>query len=143
MRERVKFAMVAAMLMILAGLSWLLPLRLIAEGDPVPVTGLALLLSAAITFVSALYIRQEHCNAREGFPLMDERSTALRAMTGNYAFFVSAAAVLGLFALEVAGVAVPDNAGMQAGEVLFAVLLLMVCIYLGIWMVLTFKWRVD
>jgi hypothetical protein len=143
MRERVKFAMVATMLMTLAGLSWLLPLRLIAEGDPITITVLALLLSAAISFVSALYIRQEYRNAREGYPLMDERSAALRTMTGNYAFFVSAAAILCLFAVDVSGVEVPDNVGMQAGEVLFAVMLLMVCIYLGVWMILTLRWRMD
>jgi len=143
MKERVKFALVAAMLMTLAGLSWLLPLRYMTEGGPVAYIVPAPLLRAVITFFSTLYVRHEHRNAWEGYPLMDERSAALRVLAGNYAFFISAALILALFALSLSGLGVPDNSGMQAGEALFAVMIVMVCVYLGVWALLTFKWRLD
>ncbi|OGS52764.1 MAG: hypothetical protein A3K75_04860 [Euryarchaeota archaeon RBG_13_61_15] len=143
MMERIKFALVAAMLMTLAGLSWLLPIRYVIEGGSAAGITLALLLSAVITCLSVVYIRHEHRNAREGYPLMDERSAALRTQTGNYAFFISAAIVLSLFAFSLSGIDFPDNSEMQAGEVLFAVMIVMVCVYLGVWTLLTFKWRLD
>ncbi len=143
MRERVKFALVATMLMTLAGISWLLPLRYITEGGPAAGIVLAVLVSSAITALSALYIRHEHRNAREGYPLIDERSRAVRAQTGNYAFFVSAAAALVLFVVSISTSNLLGTGEIQAGEVLFAVLLMMVSAYMGVWALLTFKWRMD
>lgn len=143
MRERVKFALVAAMLMTLAGMSWLLPLRYMIEGASDLGIVLAFLLCGVITAFSALFIRHEHRNAREGYPLMDERSRAVRAQTGNYAFFVSAALVLALFAYSLSDLNFHGETEMKAGEILFAALIIMVSVYLAVWTILTFRWRLD
>lgn len=143
MRERVKFALVAAMLMTLAGLSWLLPLRYVVEDGPGAGIALATVLSAAITGLTALYVRHEHRNAREGYPLTDERARAVRTQAGNYAFFTSAALVLALFAFSLSGIDALGHQEIRAGEALFAVMLIMVSVYLVVWTLLTFRWRLD
>ena len=143
MRERVKFSLVAAMLMTLTGISWILPIRLLITDFPILDIVLALLLTLAITTLSVIYIRYEYMNAREGYPLMDERSKAVRSQTGNYAFFISAAATIILFAFTLTGIDLVGNETIQAPEALFAVIILMVSIYLGSWAFLTFKWRMD
>lgn len=143
MKERVKFALVAAMLMTLAGMSWLLPLRYALEGGDAPGIALASALSVVITAFTVIYVRHEHRNAREGYPLMDERSRAVRAQTGNYAFFISAAVVLALFAFSLSDMSTFMGGEIQAGEVLFAALIIMVSVYLGVWTVLTLRWRLD
>ena len=143
MRERVKFSLVAAMLMTLTGISWILPIRLLTTDFPILDIGLALLLTIAITALSVIYIKYEYMNAREGYPLMDERSKAVRSQTGNYAFFISAAATIILFAFSLTGIDLVGKETVQAPEALFAVIILMVSIYLGSWAFLTFKWRMD
>ncbi|MBU1158636.1 MAG: hypothetical protein KKE24_04780 [Candidatus Thermoplasmatota archaeon] len=143
MRERVKFSLVAAILMTLTGLSWILPIRLIITDHSIPVIVLALLLTIAITILSVIYIRNEYMNAREGYPLMDERSKTIRSQTGNYAFFMSAVATIILFAYTLTGIDLVGKETVQAPEALFAVIILMVSIYLGSWAFLTFKWRMD
>ena len=143
MKERIKFALVAAMLMILAGLSWLLPLRYVIEGGSGVGISLALLLSAVITAFSALYVRHEHRNASAGFPLTDERSKVAWAQTGNYAFFVSAALALLLFALSLLGFDLLNSPEIQAGEVLVAIIIMMALVYFGTWALLTYRRRVD
>jgi len=143
LRERVKFSLVAAILMTLTGLSWILPIRLIITDHSIPVIVLALLLTIAITILSVIYIRNEYMNAREGYPLMDERSKTIRSQTGNYAFFMSAVATIILFAYTLTGIDLVGKETVQAPEALFAVIILMVSIYLGSWAFLTFKWRMD
>jgi len=143
MREQVKFALVATMLMTMAGISWLLPLRFIIEGGPSIDIVLSSLLSLAISAFSALYISHEHRNAREGYPLADERSKAVLAHAGNYAFFISAASVLLLFTFSLMGAEPLGVPEIQAGEILFATMVIMISVYLGVWTLLTFKWRLG
>lgn len=143
MRERIKFALVATMLMTLTGLSWLLPMRLIIDEASAAGIALSLLLSTVITGFSAAYIRYEYRNAAEGLPLTDERSTVVRAQAGNYAFFMCAAIALMLYALSLPGLNVVDFSEIGANETIFALMVIMVSTYLGTWIIMTSKWRIG
>jgi magnesium-transporting ATPase (P-type) len=142
-REEGKFALVAAMLMVLAGLAWLLPMHFLVDGESVIAVLLASLLSAVITAFSALFISHEHRNAKDGYPLADERSRTMLLQTGNYAFFICAAITLAFFAYSLSGSAWFGHQEVQAPEILFAVMIIMVSVYLGVWALLTFKGRVE
>lgn len=143
MKERIKFALVATMLMTLTGLSWLLPLRLIIDEGSAAGIVLSLLLSAVITVFSAVYIRYEHRNAAEGLPLTDERSTVVRAQTGNYAFFMSAAIALVIYVISLPGLDIVDSSEIGANGAVFTIMVIMVSAYLGTWIIMTSKWRIG
>ena len=143
MKEKLKFAMVAAMLMSLAGLAWLLPLRAFLEGSHYSTTLLTMLLAVTISALTALLIRHEHRNAKAGYPLADERSKATILVAGHYAFFTCATLTLVVFAYSVSGADWFGQQEMQAPDALLGILTIMVSVYLGIWTLLTYRGRIE
>lgn len=143
MQEKVKFALVATILMTMAGLSWLLPLRNIVEHHSSNEILATSVLPLIITAFSFLYIRHEYRNARAGFPIADERSRTIRLHAGYYAFFVYAAFTLVLFVIVLSGTRVIFGGEVLLEEVFFAMMTALVVIFLGLWAYLTWRGRTE
>lgn len=104
-------------------------------------TGLMLLTLAAIALVAIALAMRTRAEAKSGFPLQDERSTALNMKAGNRSFYVSMYLVLflalGFVVLE------DEGAVLSNAELLFVVVAIMGTIHIILTTYYTRKGRVG
>ncbi len=138
MDERTRtWAMVAVSGAVLLGVALMMVL---VEGFDVW-TGLTLLTLVAIALVAIALAMRTRAEAKSGFPLQDERSTALTMKAGNRSFYVSMYLVLflalGFVVLE------DEGAVLSNAELLFVVVAIMGTIHIILTTYYTRKGRVG
>jgi len=146
MKERTRLLLLAALLAILVGYSWVFVIPYYSEEDvldiaPGPII-LGTIWAVGITIASVMIVGRLYRNVRVGYRLNDERSKMIAMRAGYYSFLISVAWWILLNTIVISNTrAFGLPAREQASEALFGGLLALPVIFFLVWSYLTYKYR--